>query len=832
MYKMNKKKLFKNTSGSKKMFFVFFLLAANSFICFSQIDTVVNRLRNENIIKVVEDSKISGYLTTFKTDGSYSDVDYTSTAGTAWPEMEHLYRLLDICIVYNKPSSSFYHSPVLKAKIKSSFDFFAALPVKSINWWYEAIGVPIVYGPALILMKTNDAYGFDQTTLTTYSAARLKYFTQSIALWPGASSGANKVWLLNGSIHKAAIENDATILKSNFSMAFSEVKVFSGTSDGIKQDYSFYQHGPQLYCAGYGLNFLSDITYFGLISKNTIFEMTETQMKLLSDVTIEGYHWFSHKSAFDFGSSGREISREGAFSTAGLVKIIDRLISLNATRLNELQNCKSYLNGTSNFQSPGNKHFWKMDMMVQHASNFYLSAKIPSKRTVGTEWMNGENLRGKNLSWGATNIMISGEEYRGIFPTWDWNIIPGVTSCKETITKYPTTGGANLIPLSTFSGGVSNGSYGFAAYDYAGFTSKTDLYIDIKARKSYFFTPEAMYCMGIGIDANKSNPIITAVNQCYSLGDVTLSTAGVKSVFTDTLRNYRTLNWLHHNQVGYIFPTTGNNIYVGNKNQSGTWYDINTSGSKTKQTNKVFSAWFNHGNMPVNGKYEYIVVPSKNLSQFETWTSSNPLKSIVNEKNKQAIYDTNAGIYGIVFYSADSILLDDNFKVWADSPCLLLIEKVNTTNTYKISIADPTASLAQVNIKLSKVLKGSGVTINTDNSSTIKFILPTGENTGKTISADFQYENLSTLGSNTNNEDFRVSISPNPATDYLNIRLTNIEKPTIKIIELSAKVLYQITPEGTAISIDTKHLLKNGMYFVKVEGTNYSKTTKVIVKRD
>jgi hypothetical protein len=815
----------------KKIIFLSVLFVTNHLICFGQIDTVANRLRNENINKVVADSKITGYLTIFKTDGSYTDIDYTSTAGTAWPQLDHLNRLLEICIVYNKPSSSFYHSANLKAKIKSSFDFFAALPVKSINWWYEAIGIPIIYGPALILMKTNDAFGFDQATLNAYSAARLKFFAQSIALWPGASTGANKVWLLNGSIYKAAIENDATTLKSNFASVFSEVKVATTSSDGIKQDFSYYQHGPQLYCAGYGMAFLSDVTYFGLISNNTEFQMSSAQIKLLSDVTIEGYHWFAHKTAYDFGSNGREISRSASMSTGGLVTIIDRLISLNAPRITELQKCKSYLNGTADFQAPGNKHYWKMDMMVQHGTNFYLSAKFPSKRTVGTEWMNGENLKAKNLSWGATNIMNSGTEYKGIFATWDWSIIPGVTSCKETIAKFPTSGGKNLIPLSSFAGGVSNGSYGFAAYDFTGFTSNTDSYVDIVARKSYFFTPEAMYCMGVGIDANKTNPVITAINQCYSVGDVTVNVGGVKSIFADTLRNYRltTLNWLHHNQVGYFFPTIGNNIYVGNKNQSGAWYDINTSESKTKLTNKVFSAWFNHTNMPVNGKYEYIVVPAKNISQFETWTTTNPLKSIVNERTKQAIYDKNAGIYGVVFYAVDSVVLESNLKVWADKPCIMLIQYVNATKTYKISVADPSASSADVTIKLSKKLSGSGVTNNLDNTSSIRFVLPTGENLTKTVTADFQ--DIGVSGLNNTNEDSRVVISPNPVTDILNIRTNGIVNPKIQIVEISGKVLFQMIPKNENVSINIKNKINNGIYFVRVVGVNYSNSVKIIVCR-
>ena len=65
--------------------------------------------------------------------------------------------------------------------------------------------------------------------------------------------------------------------------------------------------------------------------------------------------------------------------------------------------------------------------MVQHGTGYYLSAKVISTRTNGTEMLNNENLKGYNLPLGATNILTSGKEYEGIFPVWNWNKIPGTT---------------------------------------------------------------------------------------------------------------------------------------------------------------------------------------------------------------------------------------------------------------------------------------------------------------------------------------------------------------------------------------------------------------------
>ena len=79
---------------------------------------------------------------------------------------------------------------------------------------------------------------------------------------------------------------------------------------------------------------------------------------------------------------------------------------------------KKHLSGAP-FPAPGNKYFWKSDIMVQHGTGYYLSAKVISTRTNGTEMLNNENLKGYNLPLGATNILTSGKEYEGIFPVWE-----------------------------------------------------------------------------------------------------------------------------------------------------------------------------------------------------------------------------------------------------------------------------------------------------------------------------------------------------------------------------------------------------------------------------
>ena len=62
------------------------------------------------------------------------------------------------------------------------------------------------------------------------------------------------------------------------------------------------------------------------------------------------------------------------------------------------------------------------------------------------------------------------------------------------------------------------------------------------------------------------------------------------------------LNWVLHNEVGYVFPM-GGNVFLSNKTQSGNWYDINTAAPKMEQDTDVFTLGFDHGLSPRDATY-------------------------------------------------------------------------------------------------------------------------------------------------------------------------------------------------------------------------------------
>ena len=665
----------------------------------SQVQVISQRLNKELTSQTLNDSLITDLLSRLTPEGSWGDVDYTSKSITNWPALTHSSRLKSVCSAYRKPSSIHYQKPEVKDKIVRMIEFYISSSPVSDNWWYNAIGAPINLGPALLLMKMDQNHGIEQETLAGYTNKLIRYYSESAEKWPFSTTGANKIWLLRSSLYKACVLENEAVLRENFSSAFEEVAVMPGKEEGIKADFSFYQHGPQLYTAGYGMSFMSDITSFGHLAHQSDYQMSQEQLTTLTNTLLDGYQWFIQRQAFDFGTAGREISRRGAVSASAMQTYLQRVIEMEGPRQEELKACLKFITGEAPFQSPGNRHFWKSDIMVQHGPDFYLSAKLPSKRTIGSERMNNENLKMKWLPWGATNIMRDGNEYRNLFSVWDWSRIPGVTTYREEVRGLPVTGGPYIISEAVYAGGVSDGELGLAAYDYS--------WDGISGRKAWFFTPEGMYCLGTGIGSLKNVEVITNVNQCLSSGEVIVRTRKGKNYLEGSLENVRDIQWVHHNHVGYIFPS-GGKVTVKNMDQTGSWSEINLSQSSEKITRKMFSTWLSHGESPLGDAYEYAVIPSKSLKEFEKWIRHNPFIVLSNTPAIQAVSHKQSQVSGIAFYEPGAVTVAPGLTISADKPCLLLVRQDKMGKELIISVADPTQLLREVEVSDTALLSGQG----------------------------------------------------------------------------------------------------------------------------
>jgi len=677
------------------------------------IASITGRLIEDYLAEEVDYSRVKEVIASLKSDGSWPHIDYT-TVGNHFPAGTHLKNLKLMALAFAKQGTDFYHNEQLKQQILLAYQFYFDKKPTSLNWWYNEIGGPQDYMAGLILIKDRVA----NEDLMHY-ASYLKDLTDN----PG-HQGMNRIWVSAITITKGCLENNELLIKKGFQSVASTLVITNEQNiEGINIDNSFHQHRAQLYSGGYGMGFAESTATLIALSANTSFNeaFSTEKKKLFSDMLLYGHQLFSYRGAVDFGTIGRNISRPNAIAPISLVTL-DKMAVIDPQRAPAFRDWKDHLQGAS-FPKAfiGNKYFWKSDMMVQHGADYYLSAKVISTRTTGTEMLNGENLKGYNLPLGATNIMKTGAEYKNIFPIWDWTRIPGTTAVmNQSATILPWY----LFGSNEFAGGVSDGAVGAIAYEHR--------YNGVQAKKAYFFVDGAMLCLGAGIHAIRTQQVITSVNQCYSKGDIMVGGKhdpdGMK--FTDSLRTFknRELQWFYHDGIGYIFPQ-GGHITLKNVSQQGSWKSINNSESQDIISQPVFSLWLNHGTAPKEERYCYIVRPESSLTRFLSKISTSSFVVIRNDPNVQAVNYQHT--YFIIFYKPGQVTLADGLQIATDAPMVLMAKEQH--DGFQISVADPTHQQAAANIFINQGPSNTAV-IEKRNATKINFKFPQGDYAGSTIS--------------------------------------------------------------------------------------------------
>jgi chondroitin AC lyase len=446
-----------------------------------------------------------------------------------------------------------------------------------------------------------------------------------------------------------------------------------------------------------------------------------------------------------------------------------------------------------------------------------MSAKVISTRTEGTEQLNGENLKGYNLPLGATNIMTTGTEYFDIFPTWNWSRIPGTTSEMSEADSVVKNGfiSGYLTGTNDFGGGLAHADDGVIAYEHN--------YKNLSAKKAYFFMDSMMVCMGNSIVANKTNEVVTTINQTKSVGPITYNSE-TTTLSADSLTS-NTLQWVHHNNVGYLFPY-GGYFSLTNKTQTGNWKSIATGGTSAVQSNLIFNLYVRHSQTPTNRTYFYIVAPGKQASDMSALAVNHGFVRVANTSSVQAIQDTNTKKYAVVFYAAGEVTMPDGLVVKSDKKALVFIKKYAAN--YRVSVADPVYTESSITISLNKQLSGPG-TVFSNGETAITFTLPSGDEKGKTVTGFYPFEEGSRMVANPEQREIpgndKVEVYPNPATSILNISGVSGDA-VIEVYDLSGRRCK--TAKGNAIDVSV--LVAGACYWIRIsDGGNL--ITKPFVKQ-
>lgn len=660
----------------------------------------------EHILESIGGSSDAGQaaklLASVKKDGTFSNVPYDDKGPGNWRATAHLSNVLALARWYVTLPPGIPKNQVKDALLRT-IDFWLDKDPQNSNWWWNVIGVPGTLSQIYLLLDGE------------LEGRRREKGIEIIARGKLSMTGANLADVVNISIRRGILERNLDLVSQAVGMITNEISIT--LKEGIQPDFSFYQHGNLLYNHGYGAVFLSNCSELANVVTGTALEFPREKIELVSRLILDGNQWMIRYGTKDYGATGRGISRiSGNSPSAGYLRpIAQKMLSLGTQHDPELRNLLSRLDGDSSVPIVGNRHFWRSDYMVHHRAEYFVSAKMFSNRLLNTDGpSNEEGLKSHHLSDGCTYIMKTGREYHDIFPVWDWQKIPGTT-----VQVTPSlTGRVNIQGTRPFAGGVSDGRYGCAAFDF----ERTGLF----ARKAWFFFDKEFVCLGAGIRCDSINPVITTMNQCFLNGDVTVSRKGSPQSLSRGNHLLNNLEWVYHDSIAYLFPD-GEQVHLSNDAQSGSWWDINHILSKDTVTRDVFTLWIDHGASPKGSRYTYIVAPTLKLSEVARYYANSPVEIVSNDPGIQAVRHRTLGITGIVFYELRRLQIGKDIAVEVDHPCMLLIRE--SGGGLEVSASNPVNAGFRLSVKIWR----SDASKDPNTPETVIFDLPEDMYTGMSL---------------------------------------------------------------------------------------------------
>lgn len=625
-------------------------------------------------------SQAGTYLSNQNPDGSWSDVDYASTAsaanGRGWSPYLALDRMQSMAQAFADPNDPNYHSTTLLGGIQKALDYWFTVKPTSTNWWETGIGKQLRLEKIALLCE-----GY-------LTATQVSNIIGTLDSSPHTVDGANSSWYNQNYMYRGLLLEDAQIVR-NAVNAFNVLSNVTTTVTGIQSDMSFFMHGKTNYTTGYGRSFARDMSFWAYITSGTAFSYSEAAIDSLSSYLLDGTRYLVRGDVADLGM-GMNGPDWPDYASAALTFYEDPMQWMQAANPKRAAEFASFLDNirrigtsTSNGLNANNMTQWQT-LVSSHMRNDYgITVKMASSTVKGGEWRtihpSGYNL----LYWtpqGATAIQRTGDEYRPVYPLMDWAHVPGTTA------PYVLTKDGNFNNPKTFVGGVTNERYGATAFDF----NK----LNTSGKKGYFFFDDEMVALGAGIASTNTAPIHTTLNQSQAIGEVLVDGNPIADGTMQTSGR-----WAYNDHIGYIFPNP-TTFQVKRETKTGSWSDVISGSSTEAMTKPIFSIWLDHGVKPTNASYQYIVLPNKTSEEVSSYASDNPISILSNTSSVQAVRHNSLGIAELLFYQPGTVTVRDGLIVTVDQPAMVIVDE--SAEPVRISVANPETPGITVNVTLDR----------------------------------------------------------------------------------------------------------------------------------
>lgn len=621
------------------LFFLLFIVSQNLY---AQTDTIFARYKRFLIESVQPERNTDQLLDSFS-NGQWNDINYQDTQPANWQPWEHMKRISDLALVWVNPKSEYYHDEQVWKVINCALDHWLEKRYKNSNWWHNQIGIPQGMRDVLFLLKENLTREQFRQALEVLAQHRVQ----------GIGAGANLIWSADLGFHYGVLTNDPELMNKCRDLIVNEINIT--TEEGIQPDYSFHQHGVRLQMFQYGAVFLRENVRLAWECRETNWAFPAEKIEILSDFVLNGWQWMARGIHTVPGTMDRSVSREGELQSPDLRPLIPYLCEVDPKNINEFLSMAARQQGIGT-PLTGFRYFPYSDFTAFQNDRFSFFLKTISTRTLATESINHENLKGKLLNSGDAYMVRNGNEYFNLMPVWNWDLLPGITIFDKV----------EKIVRQDFTGSVSDGKSGLTVMDYQLKGKGEQL---LKAKKFWACHNHTVVCLIAGLQtANISKGVSTALDQCRWQGDVTVNSN--ENVLKEGDHVLNKVKWIHHNGLAYILLKPAR-IDLHLENSTGSWASINASGSTVPITEKVFNPMMLHHIKKSTLNTGYVLASAETPEQAGKLFRNLGWKIIRNDTACQAVRFDD-GTTMIAFLTRGSVFIGKE-KLTVDKPCLILL---------------------------------------------------------------------------------------------------------------------------------------------------------------
>lgn len=675
---------------------------------------ILTRIREDKLTRDITalETDIDSFLPLMQADGSFTDCLYVSEFRDDGAVLNHLIHLREMAIAYTQTGNKYFESDDIYAKIVKGLEFWYSKHWIDGNWWQNRIAHPQRLGEVFIAM-----YGGKNDVRTEPIFASLVTRWRSEMGDPDSpndatTAGANKCDIAMHWIYRGCLTLNEDELAKGADRSFLIIE--NTTGEGIQHDWSYRQHGAQLYIGGYGYVFVQLVTRQASYLAGTKYALAGDKLNTLSQFVRNTFLPVIRGQRMSFSTLGRGVTRTNNTNQSGTAGILRMLKSVDSAHADEYENAIERVTNVqpASFNVPVSQtHYYRGEYTLQQRPEYTFDVRMASTRMARSEYDIKENKQGFFLSDGATGIFVDGEEYGSILPFWNWKKIPGTTipdlAVMRRADSYIFSG------RSSFAGGVTDGRYGVTGFDminnqslfayndddgYGGTPNNSGTRLpalDFGAKKSWFIFDKEIVCLGAGIYSGHDENVLTTINQCRQAGQALVSTNNnVQSIGKGTF-TYNNVDWALNDKVAYFFPNKPS-LHVSNETKTGSWNDINYNASTDLISGDLFTLWLDQGVRPTASTYAYIIVPNvQTTAEAQAYQSSN-IEILANTDSMQVVYHKGLKIYSFAFFKP-ALFRNSNLTVEAGNPCVMMVKNADLEQM-NVWVADPQKQSSPIKI--------------------------------------------------------------------------------------------------------------------------------------